>query len=35
MITFISHMVLPIRPMNGITFSGHVDVLIMQGKVII
>jgi hypothetical protein len=35
MITFISHMVLPIKPRNGITFSGHVDVLIMQCKVII
>jgi hypothetical protein len=35
MITFISHIVLPIRPRNGITVSGHLDILIMQGKVII
>jgi hypothetical protein len=35
MITFINHMVLPIRLRNGSTFSGHLDVLIMQCKVII
>jgi hypothetical protein len=35
MTTFISHMVLPIGSRNGITFSGHVDVLIMQGEAII
>jgi hypothetical protein len=35
MITFISHMVLSIRMRNGINLSGHVHVLIMQGKVII